>query len=169
MATQKNKDVELPRIKRNINSRSGKVIHYLLTHDSDKAATELTMEANNSYWLVEALSGLVGQEELNKACWWAIDSLVAKLIKIMRIGGIERLPTSYQLLLGTDVVSSPISTTKSDNALATNNSSQQQLNQDGDYSENNNDAKNEDDDDWNMNIQATPEMIAADLALQQKG
>ncbi len=45
MSEKRNFYVELPRIKRKVNSWEGKVIEYLLNHPSSKPATEFSMEA----------------------------------------------------------------------------------------------------------------------------
>jgi hypothetical protein len=95
MNKPQNRDIELPRIKRKINSWDGLVIDYLSKHPSGKAVTEMSMEAVTAYWLAETLEGKVNQEELTKACRSAIEKLEAKLVTIRMIGGIDRLPTSY--------------------------------------------------------------------------
>jgi hypothetical protein len=145
MNKPQNRDVELPRIKRRINSWDGLVIDYLSKHPSGKAVTEMSMEAVTAYWLAEALEGKVNQEELTKACWSAIEKLEAKLSTIRRIGGIERLPTSY---LSTSVVTSNNMTNGEPpmGSLTENNLEDEE-------------DEEEDDDDWElMDIRKTAEM-----------
>jgi hypothetical protein len=88
MVEQKNRNVELPRLKRSTSTWEGKVIEYLLAYPG-KTAVELTTEAITSYWLVEALEGKVSDEEFQKACRCASENLLKKLASIQQMSGLS--------------------------------------------------------------------------------
>lgn len=82
---ESNRDVELPRIKRKIDSWEGMVIRYLLSYPSKKPATELTMDALTPYWLPLALKERgVKRFELKSQAIIAIAQLMQQ-IEIIRL------------------------------------------------------------------------------------
>ncbi|MBG1266539.1 hypothetical protein [Nostoc sp. WHI] len=145
MSEKRNLYVELPRIKRKVNSWEGKVIEYLLNHPSNRPATEFSIEAITAFWLAEALEGQARNDELAKACWSAIEKLEGKLATIRRIAGIEKLPHDYSMVLA----STTTVTTKSDNPTANHNEQLDPLESDID------------DDDEIMDLELSEEMIQA--------
>lgn len=140
MVKQRNKNVELPRLKRSTSTWSGKVIEYLLAYPG-KTAVELTGEALTSYYLVEALEGKVSDEEFQKACRAAAENLSKKLASIQQMSGSN---TIYKVPSFTPSIS-PTS-----QPVVTQDPQQKDEEEDDD-----------DEDDWNMNLRPTPQMIEA--------
>ncbi|MBD6620667.1 hypothetical protein FNW02_34100 [Komarekiella sp. 'clone 1'] len=152
MAEQHN--VELPKFKRSTATWEGKVIEYLLAYPSGKTAIDLLLEGATSYWVVEALEGKVSPEEFRLACRAAAENLSKKL-------------TSIQQLAGLNTIASVPDLTKTIPAIAQRTIAEtpQQQEDNNDIEDNNDD---ENDDDWNMNLQPTPKMIAANKMLQKE-
>ncbi|MBE9036601.1 hypothetical protein [aff. Roholtiella sp. LEGE 12411] len=150
MAEQHN--VELPKFKRSTATWEGKVIEYLLAYPSGKTAIDLLLEGATSYWVVEALEGKVSPEEFRLACRTASENLSKKLISIQQLAGLNTIASVPDL---TKTIPAPAQRTIAEIP-------QQQ--------EDNNDIEDndEDDDDWDMNLQPTPKMIAANKMLQKE-
>jgi len=75
------------RITRSTSTLDSKVLKYLSNHPSGKTASELAMEAINSYWLEETVLEQVSDEYFHRACYIAAQNLKARLNLIeKRIG-----------------------------------------------------------------------------------
>ncbi|MBE9053787.1 hypothetical protein IQ243_25975 [Nostocales cyanobacterium LEGE 11386] len=146
MRKQRNKNVELPRFKRSTSNWEGKVIEYLLAYPG-KTAVELTGEALTSYWLVEALEGKVSDEEFQKACRAAAENLSKKLASIQQMSNLNTITSVPSFTPPVSPTTQPVVT--------------QALQNDEDENE-------EDDDDWDMNLQPTADMIAANQIFKKE-
>ncbi|MBD2254728.1 hypothetical protein [Nostoc parmelioides] len=145
---QQANNVELPKVKRVKNSWDGKVINYLLNHPSKRSSPELILEALSSYWLVEALEGKVSDEEFRKACCAAAENLLKKLASIQRMSGLN-----FNTMTSVPSLELPVETTTQSMRSQV---FQQQENED------------DEEDDWNLNLQPTQEMLAANQILEQQ-
>lgn len=138
---QQAKSVELPKVKRVLDSWDGKVIDYLLSHPSKRNSPELILEALSAYYLVEALEGKVSDEEFRQACREAIENLSKKLASIQRMAGLNTItsvPSFTEAIPEIKQLVSPLP--------------QQQ-------------GQEDDEDIWNMDIQLSEEMMDVNEAI----